>query len=49
MFADDVVLIAEDKEKMNQLFGYFCGFCEENDLNINVAKTKFMAVGEEHK
>lgn len=47
MFADDVVLIAEDFDKMKELFQYFFTFCVENDLKINQAKTKLMAVADQ--
>ena len=43
-FADDLVLIAPSPLALQHLLNHFIEFCQENDLELNVGKTKAMFV-----
>jgi exonuclease III len=49
MFADDLVLTAESLLGLQRLTDALAAWCEENELGINVDKTKVMVVGKATK
>lgn len=49
MFADDLVLMAESATDLQRLTDALATWCEENELVINVDKTKVMVVGKATK
>ena len=42
LWADDVVLIAGNEHNLNQMFRIVETYCDENELTINVDKTKYL-------
>jgi hypothetical protein len=43
-FADDLVLLAPSPLALQQLLNHFLEFCNANDLEMNIGKTKAMFV-----
>ena len=43
-FADDLVLIAPSPLELQLLMNCFVKFCDKNDLDINIGKTKAMFI-----
>jgi hypothetical protein len=43
-FADDLVLLAPSSLALQHLLNHFVAFCNENNLEVNVGKTKAMFV-----
>ena len=41
-FADDLVLLAEDRKKMEMMLRNLVSYCQENELQVNTDKTKIM-------
>lgn len=49
MFADDLVMMAESQEDLQSLTNVLSDWCGENELEVNVSKTKVMVVGKANK
>ena len=49
MYADDTVLFAESKAKLQELLRYYEQYCNDWDLKINVDKTKIMVFGRSYR
>jgi hypothetical protein len=49
MFADDLVMMAESQEDLQRLTDVLSDWCRENELEVNVSKTKVMVVGKASK
>ena len=49
MFADDVILIALDKDTLSKMFACFEDFCKLNKLKISATKTEVMIMGRGEK
>ena len=45
MFADDVILMALNKETLSKMFSCFEDFCRLNKLKISATKTEVMVMG----
>ena len=42
LYADDTVLLGQNLPEMQTLLDQFCGYCNINNLQINITKTKFL-------
>ena len=49
MFADDIVLLAENEENLQDLIDAVSTWCNKNQMAINVNKTKIMHVRKKNK
>jgi sorting nexin-29 len=49
MFADDLVMMSETQQGLQTLADVLAAWCEENELEVNVGKTKVMVVGKASK
>ncbi len=45
MYVDDTVLLAESKADLQEILNIFTQYCQVNNLNINIGKTKVMTIG----
>ena len=45
-WADDIVLLAKSKEKLEDMLKYLSSYCSENKLTVNCKKTKCLIFNE---
>ena len=49
IYADDTILILDDRQKLQNTLNNFVSYCKDWKLNINIEKTKVMALGSKTK